>query len=100
MKKYILPLFVLCFALLCIPFAANAYADYRYGDANGDGKLHTADITTIRRYISDGRTTDPERYIVTIHPNAADVDGNGAINIRDTALIVQYIAGWNVELKK
>jgi len=107
MKKYILPLFVLCFALLCIPFAASADADYRYGDANGDGKLNTADITTIRRYISDGRTTDPAGYNVTIHPNAADVDGNGRINTMDITLIRRYIAdnwktdpnGYNVTLK-
>ena len=107
MRKYILPLFVLCFALLCIPFAASADADYRYGDANGDGKLNTADITAIRRYISDGRTTDPEGYNVTIHANAADVDGNGRINTMDITLIRRYIAdnwttdpnGYNVTLK-
>ena len=110
MKKYILPLFVLCLALLCVPFAALAAektVDYRYGDATNDGKLNTADITAIRRYISDGRTTDPEGYNVTIHLNAADVDGNGRINTMDITLIRRYIAdnwttdpnGYNVTLK-
>ena len=89
MKKRIIPLFVLCLALLCVPFtamAADETVDYRLGDANNDGKLNTADITTIRRYISDGRTTDPNGYNVTIHANAADVDGNGRINTMDITI--------------
>ena len=110
MKRYILPLFVLCLALLCAPLAVVAQAastDYRPGDANSDGKVNTTDITTLRRYISDGRTTDPNGYNVVVHENAADVDANGRINTMDITLIRRYIAdnwttdpdGYNVVLK-
>jgi len=79
---------------------------YLPGDADGNGRLNTLDITAIRRYISDGRTTDPNGYNVTINENAADVDGNGRINTLDITKIRRYISdgrttdpnGYNITL--
>lgn len=65
---------------------------YLPGDADGNGRINTRDVTFIRQYISDGCKTDPEGYNVVINENAADVDGNGRINTRDVTLIRQYIA--------
>ena len=81
--------------------------DYLPGDADGNGKINTLDITAIRRYISDGRVTDPNGYNVTINENAADVDGNGKINTLDITMIRRYISdgritdpnGYNITLK-
>ena len=80
---------------------------YLPGDADGNGRLNTLDITAIRRYISDGRKTDPNGYNVTINENAADVDGNGRINTLDITMIRRYISdgrktdpnGYNIVLK-
>jgi len=79
---------------------------YLPGDADGNGRLNTLDITAIRRYISDGRQTDPNGYNVTINENAADVDGNGRINTLDITKIRRYISdgrttdpnGYNIAL--
>lgn len=80
---------------------------YLPGDADGNGRLNTLDITAIRRYISDGRKTDPNGYNVVINENAADVDGNGRINTLDITMIRRYISdgrktdpnGYNIVLK-
>lgn len=80
---------------------------YIPGDADGNGRLNTLDITAIRRYISDGRKTDPNGYNVVINENAADVDGNGRINTLDITMIRRYISdgrktdpnGYNIVLK-
>lgn len=80
---------------------------YIPGDADGNGRLNTLDITAIRRYISDGRKTDPNGYNVVINENAADVDGNGRINTLDITMLRRYISdgrktdpnGYNIVLK-
>ena len=80
---------------------------YIPGDVNGDDKINTQDITLIRRYISDGRVTDPSGYNVTLNKQAADVNDDGNINTLDITLIRRYISdgrvtdpnGYNVTLK-
>lgn len=79
---------------------------YLPGDADGNGRINTLDITSIRRYISDGRKTDPNGYNVVINENAADVDANGRINTLDITMIRRYISdgritdpnGYNITL--
>ncbi len=80
---------------------------YIPGDADDNKKINTMDITKIRRFIVDGRKTDPDGYNVVINENAADVDGSSKINTMDITLIRRYIAdgkmtdpdGYNVVLK-
>lgn len=80
---------------------------YLPGDVDGNGRINTLDITAIRRYISDGRKTDPNGYNVVINENAADVDANGRINTLDITMIRRYISdgrvtdpdGYNIVLK-
>ena len=79
---------------------------YLPGDADGNGRINTLDITSIRRYISDGRKTDPNGYNVVINEDAADVDANGRINTLDITMIRRYISdgritdpnGYNITL--
>lgn len=80
---------------------------YLPGDADENERINTLDITSIRRYISDGRKTDPNGYNVVINENAADVDANGRINTLDITMIRRYISdgrktdpnGYNIVLK-
>lgn len=80
---------------------------YKPGDADENGTINTMDITKIRRFIVDGRKTDPAGYNVVINENAADVDGSSKINTMDITMIRRYIAdgkitdpdGYNVVLK-
>lgn len=80
---------------------------YRPGDADENGTINTMDITKIRRFIVDGRKTDPSGYNVVINENAADVDSSSKINTMDITMIRRYIAdgkitdpyGYNVVLK-
>lgn len=65
---------------------------YIPGDADGNDKVATLDITAIRRWISDGRKTDPNGYNVTINQNASDVDGNGKIATLDITKIRRWIS--------
>ena len=79
---------------------------YLPGDADGNKNINTLDITKIRRFIVDGRKTDPDGYNVVINENAADVNGSASINTLDITLIRRYIAdgkmtdpdGYNVVL--
>lgn len=80
---------------------------YLPGDADDNKNINTLDITKIRRYIVDGRKTDPEGYNVVINENAADVNGSATINTLDITMIRRYIAdgkmtdpdGYNIALK-
>lgn len=80
---------------------------YIPGDADDNKKINTMDITKIRRFIVDGRKTDPNGYNVVINENAADVDSSSKINTMDITLIRRYIAdgkmtdpnGYNVVLR-
>ena len=79
---------------------------YKPGDVNGDNKIITQDITLIRRYISDGRTTDPNGYNVKLNENAADVNADSKITTMDITLIRRFISdgritdpnGYNITL--
>ena len=80
---------------------------YLPGDADDNKNINTLDITKIRRFIVDGRKTDPEGYNVVINQNAADVNGSASINTLDITMIRRYIAdgkmtdpdGYNIVLK-
>lgn len=58
------------------------------GDANGDGKVDVADITSVVNYIYGQQTND-------FNINNADVNGNGMINVTDISGIVSIISGMN-----
>ena len=58
------------------------------GDANGDGKIDVADITSVVNYIY-GQPADD------FNINNADVNANGIINVTDISGIVSIIAGMN-----
>ena len=65
---------------------------YLPGDADDNKNINTLDITKIRRFIVDGRKTDPDGYNVVINQNAADVNGSASINTLDITMIRRYIA--------
>ena len=54
------------------------------GDANNDGLVGIADVTTITDYILHGDS-------VEINLLAADMDGDGIIGIADATLIIDMI---------
>lgn len=58
------------------------------GDANGDGKVNTRDISVIQQAMN-GWGTD-------IDAKAADVNDDGRANVRDIGLLNQYLNGWDV----
>lgn len=62
--------------------------DIVYGDANGDGKVNSADIILIKKYIAnfDGTTSSVEVF------PGADANGDGSINSLDVILLKKYIA--------
>ena len=52
------------------------------GDADGDGEVSIADITTILDYMLSGKP---------INERQADVDNDGSINIGDIVMLVDII---------
>lgn len=64
----------------------------RPGDANGDNKVTTSDVTLTLRFLAD--------WDVTLNETAADVTGDGMVTVADGVRIMQYLAGMDVELKK
>jgi len=81
--------------------------NYLPGDVSGDGIISPLDLVMLARYISDGCTTDPEGYNITLDELAADVDDDGELAPMDLILISRYISdgcetdpdGYNVILK-
>ncbi len=81
--------------------------NYLPGDVSGDGVISPLDLVMLARYISDGCTTDPEGYNITLDELAADVDDDGELAPMDLILISRYISdgcetdpdGYNVILK-
>lgn len=66
--------------------------DYVPGDANMDGKVSSADIVLLRRYIAGGY--DPD-----INVHAANVNKDSTVTSADVILIRRYLAGgYEVEL--
>lgn len=53
-------------------------------------------------FYSDGSNTDAYGYIYDVYGNqltsTGDIDGNGRITMRDLALLVRHINGWDVEI--
>lgn len=78
MKK-LLQSFVLLFAVLAIPMAANAQVG---SDVNGDGEVSIADINAIIDSILDG----------IVSPNA-DVNGDGEVTLADVNSVINTIVG-------
>lgn len=61
------------------------------GDANESGGVTLSDGEDVLRYVA-GET-------LSINHINADVNADGVIDIHDALLILQHVAGWNVELK-
>ena len=71
--------------------------DYRPGDVNGDG-IHSLryDVSEFNQYIVDGCKYDPLGYAVQINENAADVNNDGVITIKDVIDVNKYIVDGGV----
>lgn len=71
--------------------------DYRPGDVNGDG-VHSLryDVSEFNQYIVDGCKYDPLGYAVQINENAADVNNDGVITIKDVIDVNKYIVDGGV----
>lgn len=63
---------------------------YILGDADGDGVVTIADVTTIQRVIA-------EIEVTTYHEKAADVNGDGSVTIDDATQIQSYLAEMPVD---
>ena len=73
-------------AWAAVPQAANAQAVK--GDVNGDGTVNCADLTAVQSVI--GRRAGQPGFVP-----AADVDGNGVIDVRDIASIARMMPAGN-----
>ena len=62
-----------------------------YGDVNGDGRVNTADLVLLARYLA-------EHPVTLAVPAAGDVNGDGRINTADLVLLARYLAEHNVYL--
>lgn len=61
-----------------------------YGDANGDGRVTSADIIMIKKYIANyDKSTNTSTVNVFV---GADANGDGMINSSDVILLKKYIA--------
>lgn len=61
-----------------------------YGDANGDGKVNSADIILIKKYVANfDKSTGTSTVEVSL---GADANGDGKINSSDIILLKKYIA--------
>lgn len=56
------------------------------GDADGDGKRGTRDLTFLRRDLAGG-------FGMGIDPAALDVNGDGKVNVKDVTLVRRFLAG-------
>ncbi len=66
-----------------------------YGDCNGDGKINTMDIVTLRDYLAN---YDYETGTSTVKiKGGADANGDGSINVKDITLIRQYLANYDYD---
>ena len=61
------------------------------GDANSDGKVTTADVLQLLKYVSG--------WGVEVNAANSDVTGDGKITTADVLLLLKYVSGWGVTLK-
>ena len=61
------------------------------GDANSDGKVTTADVLQLLKYVSG--------WGVEVNAANSDVTGDGKITTADVLLLLKYVSGWGVILK-
>ncbi len=62
---------------------------FSYGDANGDGKLSSADAVRLAQFIAG--------FNVDVSADN-DVTGDAALGMGDVVRLVQFLAGWSVNL--
>ena len=79
---------MLAACVLCAAGTAAAYGAVR-GDADGDGKVTSLDVTVIQRVIT-GELTDDDGMIAS----RGDVTGDG-LSLLDATAIQHYLAGFN-----
>lgn len=66
-----------------------------YGDANGDGKVNSADIILIKKYVANfDKSTGTSTVEVSL---GADANGDGKINSSDIILLKKYIANLDTD---
>jgi hypothetical protein len=70
-----------------IPFSTP-----RYGDVNEDGIINAADVTALRRYISNGGNA---AGLAGFNAANADVNGDGVINATDVTLLRRHVGAQN-----
>ena len=75
----------LCLGLLCSLISASAPGVR--GDVNGSGAVDLRDATTLTRYVSNAWQG------VEIHPENADVNGDGILNASDVDALRHWLAG-------
>ena len=63
------------------------FVDVTYGDANGDGRINLADVTTMLKVIAKWELTDYDEA-------AADVNVDGTVNLADVTKLLRFIAEW------
>ena len=66
-------------------------SDFAYGDANGDGKINTADAVVVLKYAAEMMELDETQMIT------ADTNSDGNVNTADAVLILKYAAGMITE---
>ena len=65
---------------------ATVYAHWRLpGDVNGDGKVNTADVSLLAKYVK------AHGQGVTIVPGSGDVNGDGKVNTADVSLLAKFV---------
>ncbi len=69
------------------------FAPIKYGDANGDGMITSADVILLKKYIAnyDGKTGTSSIVI----PGNGDANGDGKITSADIILLKKYIANYD-----
>lgn len=70
------------------------FDSYVFDDTHADFEIHGYTGSTAETYANNNGYT----FVPLDSVAPGDADGNGEITIRDAALILQYIAGWDVEV--
>ena len=77
---------VLMLLAAALPSTAAGNTSYIRGDANGDGRVNVADVTTVQRILAD-----MEEDADGMKAKRADIDGNG-LTVSDATEIQKYVA--------